>query len=213
MVYSSMIPDGWEDFFIANSTLIDCILDTIIQSETTIHPEPELVFEMFYRMHPDDIQLMLFNQEPYASHCPITSIKHACGIPFAIPNKCKVMPTMLQDIAGGIIIDKQLDSWIAQGVFLGSLAWTRGTKSHLLVWEELTRNLVRWMCEHNNKIVFGLVGQRTWVLSEEVIRKNAVVKCEQIDFKKINELMQNAFGTSIRWNSISQSNDNAKLLP
>jgi uracil DNA glycosylase len=201
MVYASMIPDGWEDFFIANSTLIDCILDTIIQSETTIHPKPELVFEMFYRMHPDDIQLMLFNQEPYASHCPITSIKHACGIAFAIPNECKIMPTMLQDIAG-IIIDKQLDSWIAQGVFLGSLAWTRGTKSHLLVWEELTRNLV-----------FGLVGQRTWVLSEEVIRKNAVVKCEKIDFKKINELMQNAFGTSIRWNSISQSKDNAKLLP
>jgi uracil-DNA glycosylase len=217
------LPDGWEDFFTQHSALIDRILDTIIQSSVSVTPDPGLVFDMFYRIHPGAVRLMLVGQDPYAGQCPVTSTAYACGIAFAIPDACQIIPPALQNIAVAVlkpneyIVDKQLDSWIAQGAFLANMGWTRGRdvpdddmrSCHILLWEEFSRHLVKWLCEHNDKIVFGLIGARAWVLAEEVVRKDLVVKCSDRDlraaFKKINELIHSAYGESIRWNTISQS--------
>lgn len=207
------IPDGWEDFFARHSALIDRILDTIIQSSVPVAPEPALVFEMLYRMHPDAVRLVLVGEDPYPDQCPVTSTPYACGVAFAIPNVCQIIPPALQKIAAAVlksdeyVVDKQLDSWIEQGVLLINVGWTRGRgvsdmrESHTLLWEEFTRHLVRWLCEHNNRIVFGLLSPRAALLAEETLRKDLVAS----DFRKINELMHSAFGESIRWNTISQS--------
>lgn len=223
-----LLPDGWESFFRANRTLINHILDTIIQSDIYIVPEPCYVFDIFYRMRPDDIRLVMFGQDPYPGKCPVTQHTYACGTAFAIHEKCKVIPPTLANIRNAIsdgdefIVDKQLASWIEQGVFLANMGWTRGVcndmrESHVQLWEEFSRNLVRWICEHNDRVVFALFGTRAWVLEEEVIRKNLVVKAYhpvarnadakhlKSSFKKISKLID------IKWNTILHSNATQQL--
>lgn len=185
---------------------------------------------MFYKMHPDDIRLVMVDQDPYPEQCPATSAAYACGVAFAIPNECQIIPPTLRNIAAAVlepgehVVDKQLDSWIGQGVFLAYVGWTRGRSipesdmraCHILLWEEFSRHLVKWLCEHNDKIIFALFGTRTWMLADETIRKDLAAKFShpaahpkdmRTAFKKINELMQNVYGESIRWNTISQNRD------
>jgi len=218
-----LLPDGWEEFFLANRTLINRILDTIIQSDIYIVPEPCDVFDIFYKMHPNNIRLAMFGQDPYPGRCPVTQHRYACGTAFAIHEKCKVIPPTLSNICNAIsdedefISDKQLRTWIEQGIFLGNIGWTRGLchdmrESHIQLWEEFSRNLVRWICEHNSNIVLALFGTHAWVLEEEAIRKDLVVKAYhpvarnmdlkhlKSSFKKIGKLVE------IEWNTILQRN-------
>jgi uracil DNA glycosylase len=207
-----LLPSGWEDFFLANRTLINRILDTIIQSDIYILPEPHCVFDIFYSMHPDDVRLVMFGQDPHPGKCPLTHRYYACGVAFGMHEQCKVMPPLFSDmcnaISDGFVVDKQLHTWIEQGVFLANVGWTRGLctdmrESHMQLWEEFSRNLVRWISEHNDRIVFAFFGARAWALDEEVIRKDLVVKLDpkhlKTWFQKIGKLVD------IRWNTILQN--------
>jgi uracil DNA glycosylase len=74
----------------------------IIQSDIYIVPEPCDVFDIFYKMRPDDIRLAMFGQDPYPGRCPVTQHRYACGTAFAIHEKCKIIPPTLCNIRDAI---------------------------------------------------------------------------------------------------------------
>jgi hypothetical protein len=66
------------------------------------------------------------------------------------------------------------------GIFACPIAWTG---KHLLLWEEFSRNIIRWLSEREPKIFFVFVDCPT--LQMEVRNEEAVISMDELKKKLI----------------------------
>lgn len=162
----------WIPFFILHRPLFENILQTIIDAHIKITPPPNRVFQSFYDVPLDQIRVVIVSPEPGMS------------IPYPA---CK---------------DRTLSSWSSQGVFLMSMAWTRGGEcSHRLMWEELTRHLIQYIQEQRPNALFLLIGSETWCLSEHIPR-DRVFHRKSIDKALLVEV-NGCLEDPIYWDSVN----------
>jgi uracil DNA glycosylase len=185
-------PAGWEKFFRSNWALVDDILSTLHASSYAFAPSNNEVFQMLYEMHPKDIRVVIVGQSPYADG-------NACGIPF-VTKSGKVTKT-LQNIAKELSRqycysnatkvnpNDVIMEWINEGIFMLNMSFTIGIPptgmqqheeyvlNHDVLWEEFTRNLIRYIAKKKkSKIPILLLGAVAWGLEDELMSSYTIIK-------------------------------------
>lgn len=167
----------WRKFFKSNSALVDDIMDTLSSvSDTDIYPPLDDVFEMFNHMKPKDVRVLIIGQSPYVG-------EDACGIPFvsAVGRNTQSLKKIAEEIKheypylvipNGSNLNKIINHWIDQGVFLVNCSMTTSaTLDHSVMWEEFVREIIRYM-EPSVPVV--LMGSVAWSLSTSVRGRNVI---------------------------------------
>ena len=140
------------------------------QSET-IYPKPENIFACFNKFNFEDLKVVLIGQDPY--HGP----NQAMGLSFSVPEKTKVLPPSLRNIFKELETDigkredrcGDLSNWANQGVLLlnTSLSVTRGkANSHSKYWTWLSDEIIKYISQNNQHIVFMLWGNHARKLKQ-----------------------------------------------
>ena len=184
----SIIPPGWETFFITNWDLVSDILLTLHGSKYKFAPDNKDVFAMFYEMKPKDIKVVIVGQSPYADG-------NACGIPFV--TRTGQTTKTLSNIAKELTrqypytsvtnINHTIRKWIDDGIFMINTSLTIGISSsgmkkhdeyilnHDILWEEFIRMLVKYIA-HKPKIPIILLGTVAWGLEDEIMSTYHIIK-------------------------------------
>lgn len=177
----------WINFFQNNWNIISDILITLDKSGQTYVPNSQDIFKMFYLMEPNDIKVIIISQYPYQNN-------NACGIPFVTKKEgliTKSLRNIMLELEKEFLIKpknaKFLDSWIKQGVFMINFSFSMGINyqkynnqsnshdtsvfDHKILWEEFTRNFIKYIRSIRNDnccIPVILLGQVTWELDDEI---------------------------------------------
>ena len=137
-----------------------------------IYPYPELVFNSLNLLPIDKIKVFILGQDPYFN-CEKHNgkdIPQAMGISFSVPVGIKI-PSSLVNIHKNLLknglIKKLPDhgnliSWVNQGCMLFNAALTvqHGiANSHEKYWSEFSDNLIKYVSDNTNNIVFMLWGK------------------------------------------------------
>jgi uracil-DNA glycosylase len=146
----------------------------MLKEEITTHevfPFPDLIFNIFNYVEPDDIRVVILGQDPYFK-CEIhkdKKIPQAMGFSFSVPIGMTI-PSSLSNIFRNqdefhIIQDAQphgnLLYWIDQGCFLMNTALTvreNSAGSHCQYWKKITDKIIRHISTELNDITFVLWG-------------------------------------------------------
>lgn len=141
-----------------------------------VYPPKESVFKVF-EMDIQDIKILLLGQDPY--HGP----NQAHGLSFSVPDGQKIPPS-LKNIYKELNLEfpernycfqsGNLEQWFTrEKIFLlnSSLTVQRGNAgSDMVLWEEFTNEVIKFISEQNNKCVFLLLGN--YAKSKQVFIKN-----------------------------------------
>lgn len=195
------IPKYWKKFFRRNKNIIDDIIKTLdnysAKSQNMYYPDKELIFDIFHRLSPKKIKVIMVGQSPYPN-------ENACGIPFVTSSgettktlenlhkelKLEYPDLHLRSQDMNTLITK---SWIRQGVFLLNMSMTIGKttnvkenylEDHSVIWEEFIRNVVSYITRDKNIPVI-LMGSASWVIDNRfsikvphpVSRNNNFIGC------------------------------------
>lgn len=137
------------------------------QGNIDIFPYPDLVFNSFNYVKPDDIKVVILGQDPYFNFDK--NIPQAMGLSFSVPVGVSV-PSSLQNIyknlqkfshTDEIPIHGNLEFWAYQGVLLLNTALTvqKGfPNSHAKKWEFFTDYIIKKLSDDYSNIAFVLWG-------------------------------------------------------
>jgi uracil DNA glycosylase len=187
-----IIPAGWEKFFKSNWALLDDILSTLYDSPYKFAPNSQDIFRMMYEMEPEDIQVVIVGQSPYADG-------NACGIPFVTKSghTTKTLQNILKELSrqyrySGTTkngVNDIVMQWIDEGVFMMNMSFSIGIApsdmpkheeyvlNHDILWEEFVRNLVKYIAERKKKkIPIILLGAVAWGLEDEIMSAYTIIK-------------------------------------
>ena len=131
--------------------------------QTTVYPKKEDIFKAFELCKYDDLKVVILGQDPY--HNP----NQAQGLAFSTPSDMKNPPSMVNilkeidtDMGGSNCDDGDLSLWAKQGVLLINVVLTveeNQPNSHKNKgWEVFTDNIIKYISEHKEGIVFLLWG-------------------------------------------------------
>lgn len=135
-----------------------------IQYETmTVYPKKENIFKAFELCPYENLKVVILGQDPYHQK------GQAQGLAFSTPNHIKNPPSMvniikeiIDDIGDCQCIDGDLTPWAKQGVLLINAILTvedSKPKSHEKKgWEIFTDNIIKYISEHKENIIFILWG-------------------------------------------------------
>lgn len=170
------IHKSWTQIF--NKYEID--IDKIYEGE--VYPPKEYVFRVF-QMDVKDIKILLLGQDPY--HGP----GQAHGLSFSVPDGAKIPPS-LKNIYKELKMSfpernyqfesGNLEQWFdREKIFLlnSSLTVQRGKAgSDMLIWEEFTNEVIRFIGEQNEHCVFLLLGNYAKSKSKFIKNKSKIVE-------------------------------------
>ena len=168
----SLFNEKWLGFFNSpdvkkNLTCIEQYLNNKINLGNTILPYPALVFNTFNLLAPEKIKVVIIGQDPYFNICNINGkdVPQAMGLSFSVP--CGISPPpSLVNIFKNLIKFKHiqnmptsgnLSSWVLQGCLMINTALTtvhKAPNAHSSVWKGFTKNLVKYINDRFNNIVF-----------------------------------------------------------
>jgi len=138
-----------------------------------IVPHAELVFNAFNMVSLQDIKVVFIGQDPYPNTFKVNGIDvtSACGSSFSLPlnYKKKVQPSLNNIYKNAFnyghmhMVPKSgcLASWILQGCFMINSALTTEHTvcgAHVKLWEIFTFNLIKYLNEKCDNLVFMVWG-------------------------------------------------------
>lgn len=134
-------------------------LNTSVLPNVRYYPEVQDIFNVF-QMPVEDIKVVILGQDPYPNE------GQAIGYAFAVSEETTI-PASLRIIQRevGHNIDKTLQSWREQGVFLLNTALTVEAKnagSHLQYWENFTQKVLGFISK-TNPCIWLLWGKKAQV--------------------------------------------------
>ena len=121
------------------------------------------IFKIFKVCKPKNIKVVILGQDPYYNNK-----SQANGIAFAVNENVKIPPSLnnifkeLKHNYPDVILDRTLESWVNQGIFLlnASLTVESGvSESHMNIWKGFTDNVIKELSNYNKEIVFVLWGK------------------------------------------------------
>lgn len=145
---------------------------------TTVFPEKQNIFKAFYLTKLDNLKVVILGQDPYHG------FGQAQGLAFSTPANIKNPPSMqniLKEIQSdlgkkSICEDGDLTPWAKQGVLLLNTILTveeaKPKSHHNLGWEVFTDNIIKYISDNCEDIIFILWGSP------------AISKTKLIDTKK-----------------------------
>jgi uracil-DNA glycosylase len=182
-------PD-WDEFFdqIEHNKFFKSLethLTKYIEEGRIILPWAELVFNIFNILSPQQIRVVFIGQDPYADTEIIDNerIPQATGCSFSIPLGFPISAS-LRNIFKNLHhfghIQKIPDHgclafWISQGCFMMNATLTtfyKKSNSHVTIWKDFTNNLIHYLNNKFQNLVFVAWG------------KNAHQLCLNIDLKR-----------------------------
>ena len=131
---------------------------------TTVFPEKENIFKAFSLTKIDNLKVVILGQDPYHG------AGQAQGLAFSTPSNIKnplSMQNILKEINDdlqkpSICIDGDLTSWAKQGVLLLNSVLTveeaKAASHKNLGWEVFTDNIIKYISQNCEKIIFLLWG-------------------------------------------------------
>ena len=139
--------------------------------ENEYYPAKENIFRVF-EMPVEDIKVVILGQDPYPN--PNQSI----GLAFAVSKEIK-KPASLKMIERevGHPLDRTLQNWIDQGVFLLNVGLTvkRGQPgSHIRLWHPFTINIIKFISEHH-PVIWMLWGKFAEAYAEYISKDNDIL--------------------------------------
>jgi len=149
-----------------------------IDNNIKIYPQINQIFQVFKLCPLNKIKVVVLGQDPYINERNvkidgnITRIPEACGLAFSVSNKINP-PASLKNIYKELNSDDDvqfnipksgnLTNWVHnQGVFLLNCALSvRAGKSnsHAKYWQEFTENVIKYISDNTNNVVFILWGR------------------------------------------------------
>ena len=152
-----------------NEYLSHCL--KVTDGKVGIYPYPDLVFNSLNTTPLDKIKVVILGQDPYIKEeiYDDKAIPQAMGMSFSVPKGIKIPPS-LNNIYDNLIKYGHMDNkpkhgnlsfWAYQGVLLLNTALTvqKGcSNSHEKYWIELTDDLIKFISDKTDNVVFVLWG-------------------------------------------------------
>jgi uracil-DNA glycosylase len=224
--------NGWKEFFEQTNDLLASIFETLETLEPVNNPgKPPLsggsgsqgfrpskqdVMRIFKVVRPENVRAVIVGQSPYPNY-------HACGIPFmssvnGVPKTLEVIVQELKkeyNVSWEMQPNETIVQWIEQGVFILNIALTVPIDpeaiDHLVLWEEFSRKVIRYITTINQNVPVLLFGKDAWRLENDVCSPSVAFKvphpvsrtpdtfigCNV--FKKANNFLMNKKLTPIMW--------------
>lgn len=158
---SELISDSWDTFFEISDSPIKKLLGSIEFNEKTFPPKNQILRVL--SMPVKEVRVVILGQDPYHKK------GQAMGLSFSVNRGIKVPPS-LRNIYKEVkreypdfVIPKHgdLTNWFDQGVFLLNCALTveeSKPNSHAKLWEPITDNLIKFISDNSDFVVFLLWG-------------------------------------------------------
>jgi len=142
-----------------------------LNREIRIYPRPNQVFRAFTATPADEIKVVILGQDPYFN-CEYNSgsfIPQATGLSFSVPSDMAI-PSSLDQIYTNLVKYKHLKKkpstgnlwfWAMQGCLMLNTALTvedGKKKSHSSMWEWMTNQMIRYISDTMDGIIFVLWG-------------------------------------------------------
>lgn len=215
--------NGWKEFFEQTNDLLASIFETlepVTQREGLgsqgFRPSKQDVMRIFKIVRPENVRAVIVGQSPYPNY-------HACGIPFmssvnGVPKTLEVIVQELKkeyNVSWEMQPNETIVQWIEQGVFILNIALTVPIDpeaiDHLVLWEEFSRKVIRYITTINQNVPVLLFGKDAWRLENDVCSPSVAFKvphpvsrtpdtfigCNV--FKKANNFLMNKKLTPIMW--------------
>ncbi len=131
---------------------------------TTVFPPKDKIFNAFSKSSLKDLKVVILGQDPYHGK------GQAQGLAFSTPKEIKNPPSMvniLKEIKDDLkkdssCLDGDLNPWAKEGVLLLNTILTveesKPKSHHKLGWETFTNNIIRYISENCEDVVFILWG-------------------------------------------------------
>lgn len=174
----SKINTDWKTVFLKYLDKYEKDIDNQINKdmiEDEVFPPPELLFNAFNHFNIADTKVIIIGQDPYINK------GEAMGLSFSVPNECKMPPSLrnvFKELEAEYNIkrtDKDLSDWVEQGVLLFNCALTVRKKtslSHMKVWREYTRDVLKYITTECKNIVYILWGDFAKKMSSLIDKEN-----------------------------------------
>jgi uracil-DNA glycosylase len=148
-----------------------------------IYPSKELIFNSFNFFNPNELKVVILGQDPYINK------GQAMGLSFSVPKGIKIPPS-LQNIFKEIkneypdyeynTLNGDLSNWAKQGILLlnSSLTVIQGkSNSYKNFWTEKTDNIIKYISENMENIIFVLWGNDAQKKENIIdIKKHKIIK-------------------------------------
>lgn len=190
-VYGGNIPPGWEEFFSKDAVKAEIVkIGEFLKkqrtlSEAPIYPEMANIFEIFYRLAPRQIRVIICGADPYING-------EAQGMAFSIPSHdCHSrpipFPPTLKNIFNELLAEGEMkefpqsgdmSKWVTQGVFLINTSLTvlgGASGSHLQVWKGFSDLLFDYLDTATNAIVVAWGGPAQKLLTHFTKERHPVL--------------------------------------
>lgn len=156
-------PSGWIDFFSSSIDTLSDISFSLSNCNYTIYPEMKNIFRAFYTTPLSNIKVVVLGQDPYHNGS-------ATGLAFSVAKGYKINPSLKniskEVLSCGFSVDDRcgdLSNWAKQGVFLINTSLTVKEScagSHLSIWKDFTQQLIEYISDHCDRVVFLLWGDK-----------------------------------------------------
>lgn len=174
----------WNEF-IASESLKDYYkqLKEVVENEYTnevIYPPKESIFNAFKHCPLDKVKVVILGQDPYHGE------NQAHGLSFSV-NKGIALPPSLRNIYGELQTDVNfsnpghgdLTEWAKQGILLLNDVLTvkasQAGSHQKLGWEQFTENVISFLSEQKNGLVFMLWGAHAQKKGKKIDRSKHLV--------------------------------------
>ena len=152
------------------------------KNDLNIFPDNKYIFNAFNKCSYENTKVVIIGQDPYHG------INQANGLCFSVQNDIKIPPSLknifkeLQNDIGTIRQSSDLTDWAKQGVLMLNSVLTvyeGKPNSHKgWGWEIFTDNVIHYLNENKNNIVFILWGKYAQKKGDTIdINKHKVIKC------------------------------------
>lgn len=186
-------------------------------NELEVYPPKELIFNSFNYFNIEDTKVVIIGQDPYINK------NEAMGLSFSVPNGTKIPPSLrniFKEINNDLNIENNntdLTCWAQQGILLlnASLTVLQGkSNSHKKYWKNCLPNLIEYLSENYNNIVFILWGNDAHKVINNIKNKEKHLILKSVHpsplsasrgffgnnhFSKTNEYLISNNKTAINW--------------
>ena len=146
-------------------------------TEYIIYPPKDLIFSAFNQFNTNELRVVIIGQDPYINK------DEAMGLSFSIPKDIKIPPSLKNilkeiDLEYGSQCDTDLTFWAKQGVLLLNRSLTVRSKqsnSHRLIWDDLIKDMIKYICDSYEHIVYILWGKDAETLEKYIDKDNNLI--------------------------------------